>query len=94
MEYAEILERKISREAADNVTQALIDSPFVQMVTPAYQWYLIQEDPDDNKFVDVAIAAAATYIVTNDGHFGVLDKTEFPKVDHLRIDELTPNLLS
>ena len=59
VEYAEILERQINKEVADNVVQALIDSPFVQMTAPTYRWQIIQEDPDDNKFVDAAIAASA-----------------------------------
>ena len=94
MEYAEILERKISCEAADSVTQALVDSPFVQMVAPTYQWQIIHEYPDDNKFVDAAIAASATYLITNDGHFNILTNIKFPKVDRLRLNELTPSLFN
>ncbi len=45
-----------------------------------YKWQLIEADPDDNKFVDVAIAANAEYLVTNDRHFAPLLQLEFPKV--------------
>lgn len=35
----------------------------------------------DNKFVDCAITAGATYIVSNDKHFDILKQIPFPKVD-------------
>ncbi|MGB3849645.1 MAG: putative toxin-antitoxin system toxin component, PIN family [Tunicatimonas sp.] len=94
MEYAEILEQQINHEVADNVIQALIDSPFVQMTVPTYRWQIIQEDPDDDKFVDAAIAASAAYLITNNGHFKVLDTTTFPKVNRLRLDDLSPSLFT
>ena len=46
-----------------------------------YKFNLITKDPDDNKFVDCAIIANAHYLVTNDKHFNVLKKIDFPKVD-------------
>jgi predicted nucleic acid-binding protein len=46
---------------------------------------LIKTDPDDNKFVDCAISANAKFIVTNDKHFNILQKIEFPKVSVLNI---------
>jgi predicted nucleic acid-binding protein len=48
---------------------------------------MITQDPDDNKFVDCCIAANASYIVTNDHHFDVLKKFEFPKVETITIQE-------
>jgi predicted nucleic acid-binding protein len=42
---------------------------------------LITEDPDDNKFVDAAVAGNTDYIVTNDRHFKVLKDIEFPSVN-------------
>ena len=40
---------------------------------------------DDNKFVDCAITAGATYIVSNDHHFAELEHYDFPKVDVLTL---------
>ena len=53
----------------------------VEFVSPAYRFNLIKADPDDNKFVDCAVTAGATYIVSNDKHFSELSNYDFPKVD-------------
>jgi uncharacterized protein len=45
-----------------------------------YFWQLIEQDVDDNKFVDCAIACNADYLVSNDKHFDVLAPLDFPKV--------------
>ena len=37
-------------------------------------------DPDDNKFVDCAFAANATYIVSDDTHYDVLREITFPQI--------------
>ena len=34
---------------------------------------------DDNKFVDCAFAANATYIVSDDKHYDVLKEVDFPQ---------------
>ncbi|MDN8660490.1 PIN domain-containing protein, partial [Staphylococcus aureus] len=51
-----------------------------------FRFNLIQEDVDDNKFVDCAIAANASYIVSQDHHFDILKTIEFPKVELIDID--------
>ena len=65
---------------ANNVVETLINLPNVLQVSPYYFWYLIQNDPDDNKFIDCAIACSADYIISEDGHFNVLKYIEFPTV--------------
>ena len=47
----------------------------------------ITEDPDDNKFVDCAIAADAELIVTNDKHFDVLRTVSWPKLTIIKLNE-------
>lgn len=69
------------REFASLVIEAISNAPNVESVTPAYHFNLIKADPDDNKFVDCAITAGATYIVSNDRHFNELQRYDFPKVD-------------
>ncbi len=41
----------------------------VRHCDPRFHFRLIVADPDDDIFADCAIAAAASYIVTEDGHF-------------------------
>ena len=56
------------------------------MINTYYDFNLIEADPDDNKFVDCAIAAGAELIVTEDRHFNVLKKFSFPKVFVIDLD--------
>ena len=49
---------------------------------------MIEADADDNKFVDCAIAANAKYVVTDDNHFDILKRIDFPKVDIISIDDI------
>ena len=87
-EYAEILERFYNSAVADAALAALIYSPFVERYAPTYFWRLIEQDHDDDKFVDCAIAAAAEGIITNDRHFNALKSIAFPHVTVLTPDEL------
>jgi predicted nucleic acid-binding protein len=73
-------------QAAHAVMEALDLCPDVYFIRKYYYWDLIKNDPDDNKFVDCAIAANADYIVTNDRDFKILSRTPFPKVQVLTAD--------
>ena len=84
-EYAEVLYRLANPKVAADIITTIIDSRYVEFVTPYYHFNLITADPDDNKFVDCAIAANARYIVTNDHHYDVLRQIEFPKVGIIKL---------
>lgn len=92
MEYQEMIGRKTSPEIAENVIQYITNSEFVEFVTPYYRFNLIKADCDDNKFVDCAIAANATYIVSDDKHFIPLNSISFPKLLVLRLMEFVERL--
>ena len=79
-EYEEQLTRRYSAETARLVLTILTVAPNTHFQEAYYKWQLIEADPDDNKFVDVAIAAGAECIVSNDRHFSVLQDIEFPRV--------------
>ena len=91
-EYHEIIAQKTSETVADNVVRMLAESPFVLFIDPHYHLELIQADPDDNKFVDCAFAANATYIVSNDKHFDALKSVDFPKIRVLKLIEFLQTL--
>lgn len=84
-EYEEQLTRRYSASLAAQVHEILTLAPNSRFQEAYYRWQLITDDPDDNKFVDVAIAANADYVVTNDRHFSLLARLEFPKVPLLTI---------
>lgn len=86
-EYLEILSSKTSYEIACNVISTILSRPNVEFIMPYYKLHLIEADDDDNKFVDCAFSAGASCIVSNDAHFKVLERVEFPKIIVLRIAE-------
>ena len=55
-------------------------------VTPYYRFGLIQSDPDDNKFVDCAITAGASFLVSNDSHFNTVKNIPFPRLNVIRLE--------
>lgn len=80
-EYHEVLAKRYNNLIANTVLKELIETPNLKRVNPTFRFNLITADPDDNKFVDCAITAGATYIVSNDRHFSELQHYDFPKVD-------------
>ena len=86
-EYMEILQRLTDEMTADYIIKTILNSPFVEFVTPYFHFGLITVDVDDNKFVDCAIAANARYLVTNDRHYSVLRTIDFPKVDIISLQD-------
>ena len=86
-EYQEIIEQKTSAIVARNVVDLLLKSHNVMFVTPHFKFGLITADHDDDKFVDCAFAANATYIVSDDKHFDILKEISFPKLLVLKLKE-------
>lgn len=93
LEYEEIITRHASPELAGAVIDALLDLSNVETITRYFSWNLITADPDDNKFVDCAIAARARFLVSEDRHFIVLREVEFPKVDVIGIQAFQHEIL-
>ena len=91
-EYQEILERVANSFVAKNIVEAIINSPYCRFYAPHFHFGLIQQDYDDNKFVDCAIQAGADYIVSEDSHFNILKECDFPKVVVIGLDEFVAEL--
>lgn len=87
MDYEKQVKRRYSATTAQQVHEVLITASNTYLQEAYYKWQLIEADPDDNKFVDVAIAANADYLVTNDRHFEVLRQLEFPRVPVISLQE-------
>lgn len=78
-EYAEVLERHMGPIVSQDILDSLITRRNLMEIEPTYRFNLLS-DPDDNKFVDCAIAANAGCIVSHDRDFLPLRAIEFPKV--------------
>ena len=92
IEYEEILAQKTTKEIAHNVVEAIARLHTTQFQETYIHFGLIEQDVDDNKFVDCAVAADAEYIVTNDSHFNVLKQIDWPKVLVLTIKEFASQI--
>ena len=84
-EYEEQVTRRYSVGTAQQVHEVLTTASNTYFQEAHYKWQLIEADPDDNKFVDVAVAANADLLITNDRHFEVLRQIEFPRVTILSL---------
>lgn len=87
LEYREIISLKTNEIVANNFLEFFMKLPNVIELDPSYNWQLIEKDPDDNKFVDLALMAGCDYIITNDWHFDILKQIPFPKVNVLTLVE-------
>lgn len=86
-EYEEIISTKYSDSVARNVVRTLLLLPNVIRTEIYYNWGLIQDDRDDDKFVDCAVASNAEAIITHDKHFNILKDIPFPRITTLTISE-------
>lgn len=86
LEYEEILKKKYDAQTAEDFLRALQELPNVQLSEIYFQWKLLA-DPDDNKFVDLAISSNADYLLSEDNDFKLLQKIDFPKVIVLKIND-------
>ena len=89
-EYQEIIEQQTTARIAENVILFLLNKRNVKFVDPHFRMGLITEDPDDNKFVDCAFAANAEYLVSDDKHFKILERTPFPQLNLVRMVDFLP----
>lgn len=87
VEYNEIIERHMGPVVADLALKAILQLPNLVFVNKYYFWQLVPQDPDDNKFVDCAIASNAKYIVSEDKHLRTMSTDTFFKVEVLSIAE-------
>lgn len=88
-EYEEIISTKANPIIASNVIQTIINCPNVELVDPHFHFHLVRADEDDNKFVDCAIVANATFIVSNDKHFNSAKESTFPKINVVLLQEFS-----
>ncbi len=93
-EYEELMKQRYPSISVDEEIRELLSLEGIEFVKPEFRWNFIAADPDDNKFVDCAIAANADYIITNDNHFSVLKNIPFPRVNVLTLQQLIAILIN
>jgi uncharacterized protein len=75
-EYEEIAQRQGGAPFAERIMRmiALVASVHqtICFVQPSFEFNIIGNDVDDNKFVNCAIVAHADYLITGDEHFSAL----------------------
>ena len=86
-EYSEIIERYFSAIDADyTLNQIMLQTNSVHIIR-YFDWNVMVNDPDDNKFFDCAVAANADFIVSEDKHFNILKHLPFPFVPVMKLIE-------
>lgn len=80
-EYAEKIAERYSEKTAELILTILTVAPNTLFQEAYFKWQLIENDHDDDKFVDVSIAAGVDFLVTNDTDFDVLKQIDLPKVN-------------
>lgn len=86
-EYEEIIGEKLSVPTANTVIRTLMELDNVLPTSIYFKFHLILQDPDDNKFVDCAFAGNCDFLVTNDKHFNILKKVEFPQINLIKLEQ-------
>lgn len=86
-EYDEVISERLGCEATDLKLKELLNLKSVHKIEPFYNWQLIEADPDDNKFVDCAVAINSDYLVSNDSHFKVLKDIPFTSVNVIKAED-------
>lgn len=86
-EYEEKIGWHWKPSVAQSVIRTLLELPNVHYTPVFFEMNLIENDPDDNKFVDCAFASGCDYLVTNDRDFEILKRIDFPKITLLSLNE-------
>ena len=86
-EYEEIIGKRYDFQAVKDIFELFLSLPNIIRQEVYYKWNIIEIDKDDNKFIDIAIASNAHFIVSNDKHFKILEQVDFPKLNCIKAEE-------
>ena len=97
LEYEEIAERRGGSAFAAKVMHwlSLVSASWdsVILAQPSFQFRVVSDDPDDNKFADCAITVEADFLITNDSHFDPLANAGY-KPQPIKPEEFIAKYLS
>ncbi|MFB9843389.1 putative toxin-antitoxin system toxin component, PIN family [Mucilaginibacter ginsenosidivorans] len=86
-EYQEQITVRYGIEKSDTALDYLLLLPNVILKNPSFLWQLVENDKDDNKFIDCYIASQSDYIISNDRHIHQIKTSKFPQIAVLRYEE-------
>ncbi len=87
LEYYEMIIDRYSKTAADLVIELMLTKSNIQMSESSFVLNLIEDDPDDNKFANLALSVGASLLVSNDRHFDIFNNIDFPPLKVVKLDE-------
>ncbi len=94
LEYHEKIAEKTSPEVAENVLKLILSLENCLLQTTFFEWGLMHNDEEDNKYTDCAIVANVDHLVSEDRHFNILKDIDFPRLSVIRVDEFLQMLNS
>ena len=86
-EYQEQIVLRYGVERTDASLDFLLLLPNVVRQNPSFLWQLVENDKDNNKFVDCYLSSRADHIVSNDKHIHPLKSLGFPFISVIRYEE-------
>jgi len=86
-EYQEQISIRYGLDYTDASLEYLLLLSNVILTNPSFLWQLVENDKDDNKFVDTYIASQSDFIVSNDRHIHQIKDNIFPQINVLRYEE-------
>ena len=86
LEYEEKVAEFFGLQVAHSFIETLLLSSHVKRSEIFFHFNLL-DDPDDNKFVDCAVAANAHFLVSEDKVFLQMAEVSFPKINWVKSDQ-------
>jgi putative PIN family toxin of toxin-antitoxin system len=86
-EYQEQITKRYGLERTEASLDFLLLHPNIILKNPSFFWQLVENDKDDNKFIDCYIAGQCDYIISNDRHIHQIKTSKFPQISVLKYEE-------
>ncbi|MBI5857009.1 MAG: putative toxin-antitoxin system toxin component, PIN family [Sphingobacteriales bacterium] len=93
LEYEESFNRFWGKDVTQNLMGLFETRDNFEHVIVYYNWQLIRNDEDDNKFIDAYVAAKADYLISNDSSITGIKNNSFPPLAIMTLQEFS-NMLS
>ncbi|MBC8151671.1 MAG: putative toxin-antitoxin system toxin component, PIN family [Bacteroidetes bacterium] len=86
-EYHEQVVLRYGIGRTDAQLDYLLLLPNVVLINPSFHWQLVENDKDDDKFVDCYFASQSDHIISNDRHLRGLPTNDFPPLSVLAYED-------